>query len=471
MNHPQTRIVATIGPATQSEKMMSSLYTSGVRFFRMNMSHGDHATHTKTITLRNSVEKKTGGIIGSICDLCGPKIRLGDFASEEITLESGQLFLLTTRPHPGDATGAHITHKTIAQDVAVGNTILLDDGKRALKVTRIINETDVETKVMFGGTIKSRRGVNIPDANLSISALTAKDMADITWGISQNVDYFAISFVRTEKDIIALRKILTTQGSSAKIIAKIETPQAVANIDAIIAATDAIMIARGDLAVEVGAENVPYIQKDIIARCGNAGKPVITATQMLESMVRTQVPTRAEISDVANAVLDGTDALMLSEETAVGQFPIECVDIMAKTARMAEGMTHTHRRIAVTQGSLTASVSSSIVHIAEDINARCIVALTESGATARLISRHRPKQAIFAFTPHLATARQVLLSSGVTPVLTKTFKNITSAVTAAEAQLKKSNSVQKNDSIVISAGMPFGKSGSTNTLMVYTIGR
>ncbi len=465
----KTRIVATIGPATQSEEMMTALRKAGAGFFRMNMSHGDHATHQKTVDLAMRIEKKTGEFVGLICDLCGPKIRIGDFDGGQVTLKPGARFVLTTRKITGTESEVHINYPSLCKDLKPGDRVLLDDGKKELRVTKVINATDLETQVVHGGATKSRRGVNIPNAHLSISALTAKDKKDVAWGAKQDFAYFAISFVRSAKDVRTLKKLLTAGGSTAKVIAKIETPEAVDAIDDIIAEADAIMVARGDLAVEIGPENVPYVQKQIIRKCNDAGKPVITATQMLESMVRNPSPTRAEISDVANAIFDGTDAVMLSEETAVGEFPLETVEMMARTARKAESASRTHRRIAVNPENLVDSVSSSVVHVAEDIGATLIAALTEYGGTARMISRHRPTQPVYAFTPHRFSARQTMLSHGVTPILMPGFTGVTSASAGVQKELLRQGIANKGDRIVLSAGIPFGTPGSTNMMLVVTV--
>ena len=465
----KTKIVATIGPATQSLEKITELNKYGVSFLRLNMSHGDHSSHEKTITLRDQFEKKNKKFLGIIADLCGPKIRIGDFANDSVCLKTNSLLTLTTRKVLGTESIVFINYPSLCTDLKPGNIIMLDDGKKSLVVVKIINKTDILTKVITGGDIKSRRGVNMPDAHLSIDALTAKDKKDVSWGIKNNVDFFALSFVRNAKDIEALRKMLNKNASNAKIIAKIETPEAVKNIDAIIEASDAIMVARGDLAIEIGAENVPHVQKQIITKCNNVGKPVITATQMLESMVRTPVPTRAEISDIANAIFDGTDALMLSEETAVGSYPVEAVSIMSKTACKIESNIETHRRIKVKNKDLVDSVSSSVVHVAEDVNAKIIVALTESGFTARVISRYRPVQDIIAVSSSLSVSRQSMLSYGVTVFLMDKYKGVTSASLAVKKELLKRKLVTLGDQIVLSAGVPFGKPGSTNTMLVTTI--
>lgn len=465
----KTKIIATIGPATQNLKTMTKLARAGMSFARLNMSHGDHDTHKKTIDLRNEVEKNEKIFLGVIADLCGPKIRIGDFINGEITLKKGQKFQLTTEKVAGTEKKVYINYKKLTKDIPVGTILLLNDGKNSLEVTKKINDKTLETKVLIGGTIKSRRGVNIPGANLSISALTAKDKKDITWGVAQNCDYFAISFVRSHKDVLLLRKILTEHKSSARIIAKIETPEAVENIDAIIEASDAIMVARGDLAIEVGAAQVPYIQKQVIKKCNDVGKPVITATQMLESMVRNSIPTRAEVSDVANAICDGTDAVMLSEETAIGAYPVKAVEMMARTAQKTEATFTTHRRIKVAKDNLVDSVSASVVHVAEDVAVKYIVALTESGGTARMISRYRPKEPIIAITPHTHCARQLLLSYGVHPIKTSSYTGVTSATKGIREELLKRKLVKKKDRIILSAGFPFGEPGSTNMLMMVTI--
>ena len=336
MSASKIQIVTTIGPATSSEKMMTGLVRKGATHFRLNMSHGDHSTHGQTVSLSRAVAQKTKKHIELICDVCGPKIRIGDFAEKTITLVRGKPFLLTTRAITGNENEVFINLSTLPNDVKEGDMIYLDDGKKSLQVKKVVNSTDVLTTVVTGGVIAGRRGVNAPTANLSVQAITAKDKKDIAWGVSLGIQYFAVSFVRSAKDIRQMRSILKKLGSDAKVIAKVETPQALENIDEIIAESDAVMVARGDLAIEIGAQYVPSAQKMIIKKCNDAGKMVITATQMLESMTRSPVPTRAEVSDVYNAVLDGTDALMLSEETAMGEYPLLAVNMMSLTAKEAK---------------------------------------------------------------------------------------------------------------------------------------
>ncbi len=464
----RTKIIATIGPASRPEKILTELAKNGMNVCRINMSHGSHDEHKETFINKKAVEEKTGMWIATLVDLCGPKIRIGDFATGSIELKKGQDFILTTTDCIGDNTRVFVNYPTLEDEVIKGQEILLYDGKIRLVVTTV-KGSDVHAKVLIGGELKSKRGINIPNANLSIKALTAKDKKDALWGIEQGADYFALSFVRKPSDITDLKKLLIKHSSQAGIIAKIETPEAVACIDEIIALSDGIMVARGDLAVEIGPEKVPYVQKMIIKKCNEVGKPVITATQMLDSMIHNQVPTRAEVSDVANAIIDGTDAVMLSEETALGEFPIETVKMMADVAREAEEHITTHRRYKVHNNSIVDSVSSSVVHNAEDVGAKAIVVLTETGFTARVISRYRPTQPVIALSPYDFRCRQIVLSAGCEPYIMKPVQYVAQATDQIKALLVKEKIAKKGDRVIISAGVPIGVVGSTNMMMVITI--
>ena len=331
----KTKIVCTIGPATESEDILEKLLNAGMDVMRLNFSHGDFEEHGNRINNLRKVIKKTGKIVGILQDLAGPKIRIGNFINEKIVLKEGNTFTLTIDDIEGDEERVHINYKHLPEEVKEGHIIYLHDGKKKLQVIEV-NGNDVVCKILVGGEIKGKRGVNLPDSDISISCITEKDKKDLEFGIEQDVDFIALSFVRKPEDIDELRTILNNANSKAKIIAKIETPQAVKNIDEIIERADGIMVARGDLAIEIPAEKVPFVQKEIIRKCNNAGKPVITATQMLESMIHSHVPTRAEVSDVANAILDGTDAIMLSEETTLGGDPVEAVAVMARVAKEIE---------------------------------------------------------------------------------------------------------------------------------------
>ena len=325
----KTKIVCTIGPVTENLEKITELIDAGMNVARLNFSHGDFAEHQKRVDNIREAMRKTGKTLSILQDLCGPKIRIGTFKDKMITLHQGQTFTLTTDEVEGDENKVHINYPQLPQEVKKGSIIMLQDGSKRLEVLEIKSH-DIITKVMIGGSLSGRKGVNVPGANLSLSALTDKDRADVAFGVRNSVDFVTLSFVRRASDITDLRKILDDAKSDAHIIAKIETPEALDCIDEIISAADGIMIARGDLAIEIPAEEVPLVQKLIISKCNAVGKPVITATQMLESMVKNPVPTRAEVSDIANAIIDGTDAIMLSEETTLGDFPIEAVKVMTK---------------------------------------------------------------------------------------------------------------------------------------------
>ena len=336
MIHKNTKIVATIGPATENEDVMTELAERGMNIIRLNMSHGDHAEHEAKITTARNIIKNTGMKIEILQDLSGPKIRTGEFYQERVTLEAGKEFIFTAEPCIGNESRAYITYPGLYKEVAPGTRIMVDDGEKEMKVVEV-RGTDIVTEIIHGGETKGRRGVNIVGANLTISSITEKDKKDLELGVAHKVDYMALSFVRKAADIEELRGILKEKGvPEIKIIAKIETPEAVENIEAITEAADGVMVARGDLAIEIGHENVPGVQKMMIKLANEKGKFAIAATQMLESMIQNPVPTRAEVSDIANAVFDGADAVMLSEETTLGKYPLEAVSMMAKVAVKAE---------------------------------------------------------------------------------------------------------------------------------------
>ncbi|MEI6352382.1 MAG: pyruvate kinase [Candidatus Nomurabacteria bacterium] len=464
----KTKIVATIGPGSEKPETLAKLFHAGVNVTRSNMSHGDHEEHSKRIKTIKAVAKKEKVDIALLLDLSGPKIRIGDFKEGFAEIVEGQEFILSGKKCEGDSTKVYFNYPNIKKDIKEGQVLMLDDGRKKLTVTKVIG-TDIYTHVDVGGKMKSRRGVNIPGAYLSISAITEKDKADLEFGIKMGVDIIALSFVRTGKDIEILRELIKSHGGNQIIISKIETEEALQNIDSIIETTDAVMVARGDLAVEIGPERVPNAQKMIIRKCNELGKPVIVATQMLESMINTPVPTRAEVSDVANAIFDGADAVMLSEETALGSFPVEAVSTMVRVALEVEQEIGTHNRFKVHHDSLVDSISSSIVHIAEDVKAKVIVSMTMSGTTPRLIARYRPQQPILTITPHEHIAKQLILSYGCYPLIIKKFRTLEEAEKVINTYLKTQKIVEAGDRIVISAGIPFGtKSGLTNTLVVST---
>lgn len=468
----KTKIVCTIGPATEAEETLSKLLKAGMNVMRLNFSHGDFAEHGLRVKNLRAAVEKTGITAAILQDLGGPKIRIGMFKTEAVMLKEGAKFTITTDAIEGDETRVSVNYPNFAKEVAKGHIVFLHDGKKKLEVLDV-KGNDVICKVIVGGEIKGKRGVNLPDSDLSISSLTDKDRKDLEFGIKNKVDFVALSFVRHPEDITELREILKKAKSQARIIAKVETPQAIKHIDEIIALADGVMVARGDLAIEVPAEQVPALQKMIIKKCNEAGKSVITATQMLESMIKSPVPTRAEVSDVANAIIDGTDAVMLSEETALGDYPVEAVQLMSRVSVSIEATLTNHQLLrAVLHTPLQQvgeSVTASVVKTADRIDAKYIVALTQSGNSARQISRFKPNQPVIVFTPNEVTFRQSILSSGTYPVLVEKFVHLSDAVKVIRQFFIKKKMVKPGDKIVIASGSPFGKNIETNMMLVETI--
>ena len=467
----KTKIVATIGPATSSQKTLEDMLKAGMNVARLNFSHGDFAEHQPKVDNTRAASEKTGLPVAIMQDLGGPKIRIGDFYKESITLKEGQTFTLTTEKIVGNEKKVYVNYAPLPKEVKAGGLIMLHDGKKKLEITDI-KSNEVICKVIIGGDIKGRRGVNLPGAKLSVKSLTEKDKNDLEFGIKNKVDFVAFSFVRRPEDVMELREILNSKKSKARIIAKIEDVEGLENIDKIIELVDGIMIGRGDFGIEIGVENMPMVQKEIIKKCNKADKPVITATHMLESMIKSPVPTRAEVSDIANAILDGTDAVMLSEETTLGEYPVEAVNMMTKVAERVEKEMGYSKKDFMGKGkdSITDAVSSEAVDLAHNIGANFIVALTLTGFTARVISRFRPTQEVLAFTPDEKTFNQLNLSFGVRPALLKDkFERLSQVSKAAKEYCLKSKLAKKGENIVIVAGIPFGKKGSTNTILVERI--
>jgi pyruvate kinase len=469
-NGKKTKIVCTIGPATETEEKLTALVNAGMNVMRLNFSHGDFAEHQARVNSLRKVMKATGKTLAIMQDLGGPKIRIGEFANGLIVLKEGQTFTLTTDNVVGDEKKVHVNYPLLPKEVKVGGYILLHDGKKKLQITDI-KGNDVITKVIVGGEIKSKRGVNLPGAYLSISSITDKDRKDIEFGLKNKVDFIALSFVRRPSDISELRDILNQAKSKAGIIAKIETPEALENIDEIIKLADGIMVARGDLAIEIPAEEVPLVQKMLIGKCNALGKPVITATQMLESMIKSPVPTRAEVSDVANAIIDGTDAIMLSEETTLGDFPIESVEMMTRIALRVEKDVYTTDTIAEYEDShgVTDVTCQSAVLAAHETEARFLVALTESGRTARMISRYRPAEHVVALTSNPSTAQKLSLTFGCYSIVVPKFSTTEEIMSIVKKTALKYKIAVKGDKVVIVAGMPFGKIKETNMMLIETL--
>jgi pyruvate kinase len=465
----QTKIVATIGPATETEEVLTKLVRAGLDVARFNMSHGTHEEHLKRFLAVRKVSQSTGKPLAILQDLSGPKIRIGEFSTPTIELIPGEKFTITTDDIIGDENRVSVNYKKLPQELKRGSIILLDDGKKKLEVIEI-TKTDVICLVVVGGTTKGRRGMNLPGAYLSVASITEKDRVDVVFGVENKADFVALSFVRQAKDIFELRDILKELNSDAQIVAKIETQEAIENIDEIISATDVVMVARGDLAIEIGPENVPPLQKKIIEKSRHLGKPVIVATQMLESMISSPVPTRAEVSDIANAIYDGTDAIMLSEETTLGKYPLESVETMARVAQKTEEDCRVDFGI---KNALTVAdvITSSIAFSSTTLHTKAIVALTESGGTARLIARHRGKKPIFVFVSSGRVANKMALSYGCIPIVAGNITDLNSGFKIIDSYLISEQGFAEGDRIVVAFGMPSGIVGSTNTLHIHTVSK
>ncbi|MFC5848445.1 pyruvate kinase [Deinococcus petrolearius] len=463
-----TKIVATIGPASRSPEVLGRMMDVGLNVVRMNFSHGEQEDHRQTVQMVRDLAARKNIPVGILQDLQGPKIRVGRFAEGKITLAQGDRFTITMDDVEGDQTRVGSTYKGLAHDVHPGMTLLLDDGNMALKVEGV-RGNDVLTTVMVGGVLKNNKGINVPEADLSVPALSEKDVSDMEFGASLGVDWVALSFVRSRDDLLLARHYLARFGSRAKLMAKIEKPQAVDRFEDILREVDGIMVARGDLGVEMRPEQVPTIQKRIIRMCREQGKPVITATQMLESMIGLPRPTRAEASDVANAIYDGTDAVMLSAESAAGLYPVESVAMMDRIAREAEGSEHyqTLQQQQVIDTELAQdSIAFAACSIGEKLDAPAIVTFTSTGGAANRIAKYRPPVAILALTPNEQTRNQLTLSWGVVPMLSEDPSDTDDMVRIANDELKKSGLADVTDRYVITAGVPFGVRGTTNMLRV-----
>jgi len=468
----RTKIIATIGPASSSPAVIARLIKAGMDAARLNFSHGELKDHIHRIRLLRQASLRAGKPIAIIQDLQGPKLRVGAMQNDGVTLKRGDLLTITAKKVLGTASVISITYPRLTKDIKPGDTVLLDDGKLEARVIRRSSK-DLQCKVVRGGVLKSHKGVNLPGARLTLPSLSRKDREDLLFGIEQGVDYIALSFVRTASDIEATRAFLRRAGASIPIIAKIEKPEAIDNLAEIIRAADGIMVARGDLGVEMSPERVPLLQKLIIRACNNAEKPVITATQMLESMIENTQPTRAEASDVANAILDGTDCVMLSGETAVGKYPVQAVAVMARIAEQAETSLEPlppDRRSGGMIGGMDESVAHAACRAAAEQHARAIVTFTQSGSTALLVSKHRPAADIIAPTPFERVARKVSLFWGVIPVILRSMKTTDAMIRGVEMIMLEKGLAKKRDMIVITAGVPIGVAGSTNMMKLHRVG-
>ena len=475
----RTKIVCTIGPATSSEERLEQLIVAGMNVARLNFSHGKHEEHGLVIERIRAISARLNIPVAILQDLQGPKIRVGSLQDGgPVTLVSGTHLTITTRDVPGTAQTISTTYKSLPLDVKVGDRILLDDGLLELRVVSF-DETDVECVVVYGGRLSEHKGINLPGVAVSAPSLTEKDREDLRFGVAHDVDYVALSFVRTPRDVLdakaylqQVQEELNNKGNHIPIplIAKIEKPEAVEHLDAILAVVDGAMVARGDLGVEMALEKVPLIQKRIIAKCNVLGLPVITATQMLESMVTNPRPTRAEVNDVANAVIDQTDAVMLSAETSVGAYPIESVEVMVRIAQEIESSNRVTQQPQRDQISRSQAVSDAARALAEETSVKAIVAFTLSGLSAQLISKDRPRTPIFVYTPSLHIYRRLPLWWGVWSYLVSMRGTTEELIAEVEKRLLDDQLVQRGDHVVLMGGMPVGSQAHTNFVKLHRVG-
>ena len=469
----KTKIICTLGPSTDKEGVLRDLIANGMNVARFNFSHGSHEEHLGRFEKLKALREELGKPVAALLDTKGPEIRLKDFKNGVENLVAGQTFTLTTRDVEGTNEICSITYKDLPMDVEPNGTIMLDDGLIKLQI-QTVNDTDIVCTVLNSGKIKNKKGVNVPGVHLSMPYMSQRDKDDIIFGIQQGYDFIAASFVRTAQDVYDIRNLLNQYDSNIRIIAKIENREGVNNIDSILAAADAVMVARGDLGVEIDFTELPGIQKTIIERSFSFGKPIVTATQMLDSMMVNPRPTRAEISDVANAIYDGTSAIMLSGETAAGAYPVEALKTMSAIAERTE--TENHARVEylteATNGKI--SVSDATAHAAcltaKDVNAAAIVTVSESGTTARLLSKYRPQQPIIACVMREQVQRQLSLSWGITPLMMSLAHSTDELIEMSTALAKENGYLHNGELAVVTAGVPVGVSGTTNMIKIHMVG-
>lgn len=474
----KTKIVCTLGPATADDTVLRELMLSGMNVARQNFSHGTHESHLKQFQQVKRLREELGLPVASLLDTKGPEVRVKQFEGGRVTLEEKASFTLTTAECTGTAERVSVNYADLPKDVSIGTRILMDDGLIELKVTDILpcdGGTDIVTRVIVGGPLTNNKSCNFPGLRLSMPYVSDRDRSDLIFGVETGFDFIAASFVRSDEDILEIRKILEEHGGSdIKIIAKIENQDGVDNIDDIIRVSDGIMVARGDMGVEIPFEQLPRIQKELIRKGYNAGKQVITATQMLDSMIKNPRPTRAETTDVANAIYDGTSAIMLSGETAMGSYPIEAVRTMAKIAKTTEHNINYRERFYKRDHSMVVNVTNAIAHAtvttALDLEAKAILTVTQGGNTAKLLSKFRPLQRILSCTPSERTWRQLNLSWGVVPIIAKEMDNTDELLTHAVHRAEEEGYLESGDLVVITAGVPLKISGTTNLMKVHVVG-
>ncbi|HFE5743837.1 TPA: pyruvate kinase [Staphylococcus aureus] len=471
----KTKIVCTIGPASESEEMIEKLINAGMNVARLNFSHGSHEEHKGRIDTIRKVAKRLDKIVAILLDTKGPEIRTHNMKDGIIELERGNEVIVSMNEVEGTPEKFSVTYENLINDVQVGSYILLDDGLIELQVKDIDHaKKEVKCDILNSGELKNKKGVNLPGVRVSLPGITEKDAEDIRFGIKENVDFIAASFVRRPSDVLEIREILEEQKANISVFPKIENQEGIDNIAEILEVSDGLMVARGDMGVEIPPEKVPMVQKDLIRQCNKLGKPVITATQMLDSMQRNPRATRAEASDVANAIYDGTDAVMLSGETAAGLYPEEAVKTMRNIAVSAEAAQDYKKllsdRTKLVETSLVNAIGISVAHTALNLNVKAIVAATESGSTARTISKYRPHSDIIAVTPNEETARQCSIVWGVQPVVKKGRKSTDALLNNAVATAVETGRVSNGDLIIITAGVPTGETGTTNMMKIHLVG-
>jgi pyruvate kinase len=462
----RTKIIATLGPASSSFEMIERLHRAGADVFRLNFSHGTHADHAERITIIRAVEEKVGRPIGILADVQGPKLRVGRFQGGRVQLQAGQPFRLDLAPQPGDVRRVSLPHPEIIKAAQIGTSLLLDDGKLRLRVTHV-RPDHLETEVLVGGQLSDRKGVNVPDVALPIPALTAQDRDDLAFVLPLGIEYIGLSFVQRAEDVLEAKAIAAGR---ALVMVKLEKPQAVENLDAILDATDCVMVARGDLGVECPPEEVPLIQKRVIRAARRLGKPVVVATQMLESMIASPSPTRAEASDVSTAVFDGADAVMLSAETAAGQYPFEAVNMMdrivARVEQDADWRALTDAARPPPEESSAGAIAAAASQVAHTIHAQAICTFTSTGSTTLRVARERPDCPILGLTASTAIARRLAVVWGVHPLVTEEPTSMGEMATRALRAVRQEGFANSGQEVVLTAGVPFGTPGTTNALRV-----
>ena len=470
-SYNKTKIVATIGPASNSKEMLRALVKEGVDVFRLNFSHGSHADHQKVVDSVREINQEMGSAVALLLDLQGPKIRVQEM-KPDVVIERGQTFIITTRELIGNNEIASTSYKNLPKDVRVGDMILIDDGKIELRVVEI-RDIDVVTEVVYGGPLKTKKGINLPNSKVTAPSLTEKDLQDLEFGLKNKIEWIALSFVRKASDIQTLRKIIDDNKSTSRIVAKVEKPEALNNIDEIIAATDAVMVARGDLGVEIWLEEVPMVQKMLVEKCNAAAKPVIVATQMMESMIENPRPTRAETNDVANAVMDGADAVMLSAETAAGKYPIEVIRSMVRTIGSVEKNPKMYYHFREVDPKSPIYINDSLVlsacKLAKDVGAKAIVGMTASGYTAFKSSSHRPNTNIFVFTGNKTLLTTINLVWGARAYYYDKINSTDETIADVENILKQEGHLKTGDIFITLASMPIQERQRTNALKINVV--